>query len=275
MARKSSADVAKAKAAKQKKMAIGLSVVLVLAMGYAFKTMSGLNGGGSKPVAAPAVTTTPTSTTPAPTATPSSTASLAAPTLAASTPNASAGAPTTGAGDLVSAVTPTLDVGQMQTFDKFATKDPFENGAAAPTATRSGSGLPKTRTKLPPVAIPKTPAPPKPPAVAPASAVLSVNGTEESVSVGGSFPAASPMFQLGSLTASTAKVSVIGGTYSDGSSSLTLTVGKPVTLVNTANGTRYTLILYPQGTTAPAGAPSSTSAGPVTTTTSTTTTPGG
>ena len=56
------------------------------------------------------------------------------------------------------------------------------------------------------------------------------------------------MFQLVSLSASTARVSVVGGSYASGSPTLTLKVNKPVTLVNTADGTRYTLTLQPQGT---------------------------
>jgi hypothetical protein len=49
-------------------------------------------------------------------------------------------------------------------------------------------------------------------------------------------------------------------------------VNKPVTLVNTADGTRYTLLLYPQGTSVPAsgGASSSGSATPAAPTTPTT-----
>jgi hypothetical protein len=56
-------------------------------------------------------------------------------------------------------------------------------------------------------------------------------------------------------------------------------VNKPVTLVNTADGTRYTLLLYPQGTSVPAGGASSSGsatpapAAPTTPTTPTTTTP--
>ncbi|MES1246984.1 MAG: hypothetical protein ABUS54_04845 [Actinomycetota bacterium] len=270
MARKSGADMAKEKAAKQKKMAIGLSVVLVLAMGYAVKTMMGLQSGGSQPVAADTTSVTTPTTTPA--VTPTDSTSLAAPTLATGTPDASAGAPTTGADDLVSAVTPTLDVGQMRTFDKFAGKDPFANGSSSATkTTASTSSKPKTNPKTPG----KTPAPPTPPAATPTSAVLSVNGTQETVNVGGTFPATNPMFQLLSLTKTTAKVTVVGGSYASGAASVTLTVGTPVTLVNTATGTKYTLILYPQGTAAatPSTTPSTTT--PVTTTpVTTTTTPG-
>jgi hypothetical protein len=62
------------------------------------------------------------------------------------------------------------------------------------------------------------------------------------------------LFQLISLTAKSAKVAVVGGSYASGSQTLTLNANKPVTLVNTADGTRYTLLLYPQGTAAPAAA---------------------
>src|SRR3954470_15710039 len=77
MAKKTVADAAKAKAAKQKKMAIGLSVFLVLAMGYAVHTMMSLGGGAgaSKPV----VGTTPVAGSSTPTAAPAPTASGALP----------------------------------------------------------------------------------------------------------------------------------------------------------------------------------------------------
>jgi hypothetical protein len=122
-----------------------------------------------------------------------------------------------------------------------------------------------------------------------------VNGVSESVTTGAIFPTTSPnatsngVFDLVSLTSNTATVSVVGGSYASGSQTLKLTANKPVTLVNTADGTRYTLLLYPQGTAAPvAGAAGSSGSGSsgssgttpaVTTTTptppTTTTTPSG
>jgi hypothetical protein len=95
--------------------------------------------------------------------------------------------------------------------------------------------------------------------------VISVNGTSESVVSGSNFPAASPVFQLLSLTATTAKISVVGGSYASGAGTLTLQVNKSVTLVNTADGTRYTLLLMPQGTQASVSGPAA--AAPVSTTT--------
>jgi hypothetical protein len=64
-----------------------------------------------------------------------------------------------------------------------------------------------------------------------------------------------------SLTATTAQVAIAGGSYANGQATLKLTVNKPVTLVNTADGQRYTLLLLPQGTTAPASAAGSSSSG--------------
>jgi hypothetical protein len=93
-----------------------------------------------------------------------------------------------------------------------------------------------------------------------------------SVSVGSDFPAATPLFHLISVTSSTAKISIAGGSYSSGASSVTLRVNKAVTLMNTADGTRYKLILKPQGTpvageSTPTGTSTTTSTLPTTPTT--------
>jgi len=88
------------------------------------------------------------------------------------------------------------------------------------------------------------------------------------VTSGGNFPASNPLFQLLSLTAKTAKISVVGGSYASGAATLALTVNKAVTLVNTADGTRYTIELMPQGTVPPA-APASSDTTATTTTSST------
>ena len=61
-------------------------------------------------------------------------------------------------------------------------------------------------------------------------------------------------------------MAVAGGSYASGAQTVTLKVNTPVTLVNTADGTRYTLILLPQGT-VPSAAPASAGASGATTTT--------
>ena len=267
MARKSVADQQKAKAEKQKKMIIVLGVVLAGALAYGVHTMMALNkGGGSKPEAAPAVTT-PTST-PAPVSTPAPAVTPGVVPSSTPTPSGSISQ------QLVSAVQAPANVGQLQSFSLFESKDPFHAGG--PSASTGGSsGSSGTSSKSSSSSKPPK-APPAPPTPPPTSAVLSVNGTSETVMTGANFPAANPMFQLVSLSDTTAKVAVAGGSYASGASTVTLKVNVPVTLVNTADGTRYTLELYPQGTEV-TSSPSSpaTSTTPAATTPATTTTTSG
>lgn len=274
MARKNPADAAKAKAEKQKKMVIVLGVVLALAMAYAVNTMMSLNkggGSGAKPEPASA-TTVASSPTPTPTATPA--ALPAAPTLSGAAPVSAPSTTTTAGGtvssQLVTAVKAPAGAGQLQSFSLFESKDPFN--AAGPgtmhsssSGTKSSSGS-KTSGGGGSSAPPK--APPAPPTPPPTSAVISVNGSSESVPAGANFPAANPMFELVSLTNTTARIAVAGGSYANGAAAITLKVNKPVTLVNTADGTRYTIELMQQGTAvSPAPATPGTSTMPATTTT--------
>ena len=171
---------------------------------------------------------------------------------------------------MISAVTPPLDQGQLKSFTLFDTKDPFNSdgpeplGSTSSGSTGSGTGSTTSPTK-PPVKSggsgsgSGSSGSGTQPAAAPTSAVISVNGDEGLVTVGGVFPvttdqASNGIFQLVSLTQSTAKVAVAGGSYASGAPTLTLHVGQPVTLANTADGKRYTLELFPQGTAPPASA---------------------
>ena len=77
----------------------------------------------------------------------------------------------------------------------------------------------------------------------PTTATISVNGLNSSVSIGASFPSGAPVFTLVSLTRSSAKIGIAGGSYESGAATVTLNKGKAVTLVNTADGTRYVLRL--------------------------------
>jgi hypothetical protein len=92
------------------------------------------------------------------------------------------------------------------------------------------------------------------------------------VTVGTDFPQASatdptlqPVFHLVSAALHSAKIAIAGGSYSNGAATVTLQENKAVTLMNTADGTRYRLILKPQGTAVPA---STTPTAPATGTTS-------
>jgi hypothetical protein len=80
-------------------------------------------------------------------------------------------------------------------------------------------------------------------ATVPTTAKISVNGASESVRVGGTFPTKDPFFKLVSLTKKGAKISIAGGSLETGAPTVTLTKNKALTLMNTADGTRYVLRL--------------------------------
>jgi len=276
MARKTKQDIAKAKAAKQKKIAIGGGVLLVALLAFqAPKMMKMLNQKPNPPVLGPATATATPGSTPVVPADPNS---LAAPTLAGSP---TAAAPTGSPSELVSAVPMSVDPGQLKSFNRFATKEPFavqvsDSGAAAKPSSgagKSGSGGSGTTP------APTTPAPsggstsPTPAAPSPTSAMISLNGDVMVVGLGSDFPQSGAVFDrvgaifhLVSLTAKTAKISIVGGSYADGAAAITLQMGVPLTLQNTADGSKYVFVLKPT--------PGS-SSGSGSTTPPTTTTPSG
>jgi hypothetical protein len=135
--------------------------------------------------------------------------------------------------------------GQLVSFDRFASKDPFAQQLGTPAAPAAG------KAAKPAAAPPPPPPPPPPSAVRTPSAVtsakISVNGVSEQVGVGGSFPQADPVFVLVSLTATTAKVGVSGGSLDTGSATVRLKKGKKLTLQNTVDGARYELVLLAAG----------------------------
>ncbi|HMI98711.1 MAG TPA: hypothetical protein VK488_02650 [Gaiellaceae bacterium] len=148
--------------------------------------------------------------------------------------------------------------GQLLSFDRFSTKDPFVQqvdakvcntdpttsdaptcvtGAARPPAGKLKATQPKKQSTTPAIPTPTQATP------APTTARISVNGTRELVDVGKTFPSSDPVFRLVSLMRTTAKIGIAGGSLSTGGATTTLTKGKKVTLMNTADGTRYELVL--------------------------------
>jgi hypothetical protein len=221
-----------------------------------------------------------------PATTTTGTPSLAAPSLGGSETPASTGS--TASPESTSA--PPVADGQLSSFSLFASKDPFaqqisdsSDGSAASSGGSSGgsgsstgsgssdSGSGSSSSSGGSASAPK-----------PGTAVISVNGTLYSVAVGNDFPDASsdssvqPMFHLISVTAHSAKISIVGGSYANGAPAVTLEENKPVTLMNTADGTRYKLILKPVGTSVAASAAptsSGSTASPTSTTSTTVTVP--
>jgi hypothetical protein len=245
MASKKHVDPLKAKQKRQKVIAAVLGVLFLGVLAFQVPRVMKMMKTPPNPHANDSVTTTTATGTP----------SLAAPTLrGAEQPTTD---PTTGAPVAVSA-TPTVQDGQLASFSRFASKDPFnqqlsDDKGSSPSSSSSGGGSGSTGsggTSSPPQ-IPSGSAP------RPGSAVISVNGTLYTVATASDFPQANPLFHLVSVTAHSAKISIAGGSYSSGAPTVTLKEGKPVTLVNTADGTRYTLILKPLGTGVPGGSTSS------------------
>ena len=235
----------KAKAKRQKIILGVLGVVLVGVLIFQAPTILGMFGGSSSTASEPAPATTPP----------------AAPTPVPGAPGAPAAAPTPAGGSAAlvdSDPVPTPSEGQLLTFDRFESKDPFapQISGAATEATAPPAGAPvadaeaeedldgpheilgEGRPDGEPVAT----------AQAPSAPAISVNGTKHEVSVGNTFPADDPIFKLVSLKNGTAKVGIVGGSYANGSQTITLKKGgKPVTLMNTADGTTYVLRLVSAG----------------------------
>ena len=265
-------DPIKAKQRRQKQIAIGgAALLLILVVVQGPKLWKQIHGKSSTPAWLQASRAGTSVGTPISVATP--TGSAVAPTPSSDT----TAAPTPEGSVLVSDQAPTAATGQLSSFGTFASKDPFAAqvniAPGSPTkpdsvdgygistnASPTGSGGTVGRgAGLTPniVPAPITPVGGTPAAPALTSAVIAVNGVLGMVSVGTDFPTNSPsvptpLFHLVSLTEHTAKIAIAGGSYADGAPTITLVQGKPLTLENTADGTRYTLKLFPQGTQVPA-----------------------
>jgi hypothetical protein len=220
----------KAKAKKQKIVAAVLGVLFLGVMAYQAPTILGLFGGGSSEVASEPAPTAPAPAAPAP-------GTPAAPP---------AGAPAAGSAQLVdSDPAPQAAVGQLVTFDRFESKDPFAQQGEADTADTGAGPAPADDGPAPGLdeGAPEPEPTPSPP-VTTETAQISVNGVAMDVKVGGTFPSDDPIFTLVSLTAKKAKIGIVDGTYATGAQTITLVKGgKPVTLMNTAEGTTYVLRL--------------------------------
>jgi hypothetical protein len=263
---KKAVDPLKAKQKKQKILAAVLGVLFLGLLAFQLPRVMKQLHPKPPPTASPSTTTT--------AAPPPGTPTLAAPTLQGSAPAATT--PTTGSGSsLASNPVPQVQDNQLTSFSRFASKDPFAQQLSDSTMSspRSSSSSPSASGASPTGLTPSSSGGStggSGQAPRPGSAVISVNGTLYTVPTGTDFPQASPsdssivpLFHLLSVTAHSAKISIVGGSYSSGAAAVTLRENKPVTLMNTADGTRYVLILKPLGTGVPTAK---------TTTTSTTTT---
>lgn len=238
-------DPLKAKEAKQKKIAIGGAVLLVALLAFQGpKTLKMLQG--PQPVASPTSTapaaTTPGAPAPAPAGTP------AAEVPAAPAPELSAVAD--------SDLSPAAEQGQLATFERFASKDPFAQQADDKPKPPARVSDPKDGTEKEPAAKPGKGdeaadggfttggSEPEEREIAAATSI-SVNGVAEDVAVEAAFPKDEPTFLLVKIAKNgkSVEIGIAGGEYASGGETITLGLGKKLTLQNTADGSRYELEL--------------------------------
>jgi hypothetical protein len=229
-------SVREAKDRRAKRLAIGGGVLLAVLLAWEIPHYLG----GHKSSAAPPATTTAATTTPGATTTPTAPATTTpgvTPATATPTPAASTKLPD-------SDTPPRYDKGQLAGFSTFASKDPFIQQVVAGatgqlTASSSGStsapasSSPRGSTRHPVVRT-----------LAQTGAVtISVNGKRESVRVGASFPAANPVFRLVAVSGGAARIGIANGSYTSGAQTVLLRANRTLTLVDTANGIHYKLLL--------------------------------
>lgn len=233
---KKMADLREAKDRKMKKVAIGLSVVLVAVL--AFEVPKVLHSGPTSSATPPAATTTDTSVTATgtPAVTPAGTAAAAVTPTAASTKLPD------------SDTLPKVGKAQLYAFGHFAGKDPFVQQVGATqalpaTAGNSSSSASSSQATAASQTARVTIHHPTRTLAVTGAARISVNGRVQVVRVGKSFPSANPLFRLVSLSGGVARIGISSGSYSSGAQTVSLVAGRTLTLVDTADGIRYQLRL--------------------------------
>jgi hypothetical protein len=106
--------------------------------------------------------------------------------------------------------------GQLVAFNRFHGRDPF-----ATSGSSGGSGGSSA---------------------AATGATVEVNGTSESIPLGGSFPSSDPTFKLVTVVGQSAEIGLVSGTFSDGAETISINVGETLVLV-ADDGARYAIKL--------------------------------
>jgi hypothetical protein len=226
-------DIREAKDRKMKKVAAGLGVVLVAVLAFEVLPLLKGSGGSATP---PAATTTDASTaTAAPATTPPGVAA------AAVTPVASSMLPN-------SDTQPKIGKAQLYSFSQFDDKDPFvqqvstASGGLSTPSTGSSSSAAAPTVPIAPTAAVSRKAGTRTLAVT-GAARIAINGRIQVVRVGASFPSANPLFKLVANSNGVARIGIASGSYASGAKTVSLVVGRTLTLVDTADGIRYQLRL--------------------------------
>jgi hypothetical protein len=203
-------DPLKVKEARQKKLLLALTPVLLGLLAWQGpKTFKALTGGNAAPAPPVAATTTVSTTT---------------------GPSSGASSPAGTSGELPDTDVPLAgDDGELISFNRFVSKDPFRqviprgSGADASASEEGSSGEDSGKPAN--------------------TAVLEVNGDVEGVSVGDSFPASGPVFRLVSIAGETAEVGLVTGSFSNGEDTIRVGVGETLVLVSDPDQARYAIKL--------------------------------
>jgi hypothetical protein len=149
---------------------------------------------------------------------------------------------------------PQASTGQLWTFSRLKDKDPFVQQIDAgsqitqvPRFANSNSGVPSpTSSSAPrPASTNAAPATVAPTELPPTHATIEVNGNEVRLALDQRFPPSTKVFKLAVLKPKSAEIVLAAGGSIGQNSKIVLTMGKPLTLVNSATGKRYTLrLLY-------------------------------
>jgi hypothetical protein len=229
MSRKSRIQNAReAKDKRMKKVAAGLVVVLVAVL--AFEVPKVMHSGSSSATPPAATTTADTSTT-----------ATGVPVTAAGTAGAAV-TPTTGSTKLPNSdVQPARTKSTLLAFTHFSGKDPFvqQVSNATTTAQTASASVPATSGSATNSSRPKHVRT----LAATGSARIAVNGRVETVKIGASFPSANPLFRLVAISNGVARIAIANGSYSSGAHTISVSSGRTLTLVDTADNVRYRIRL--------------------------------
>jgi hypothetical protein len=150
--------------------------------------------------------------------------------------------------------------GQLGSFSRFESKDPFvqqvspdalptpaeltraATGNPTPTAPKPTAGT-TTGTTVGPGGVVTVGTGTAAPLPAATMAMLRINGKLQTVELKKRFPSSDKAFVLRSLRPGSATFGVAGGSFAGGVGTLTVRLGRSVTLVNTATGVRYVIKL--------------------------------
>jgi hypothetical protein len=147
-------------------------------------------------------------------------------------------------------VLPQASKGQLDSFSHFTGKDPFAQQISDAATTTSSSSQPGTLSANvsggssgSSTGSSRAPQHPSRTLAATGAARISVNGRVQVVRVGASFPSANPLFRLVGLAHGGVRIGIANGSYSSGAHTISLTLGRTLTLVDTADGIRYKIRL--------------------------------